>query len=154
MMKKQNKAATLVTAMVVITIMSAIAVLGSIYAITNRNEERVIRLPTISTTLQSQSGSRHTVEARIDVVLNNNANRVDSRELTEMVNDIFRRLDYDRLTELDGLDYVRREITNGIADFVGGTDVATIFFSDFINDGQLESDPNRNFNNNPFGWTR
>jgi flagellar basal body-associated protein FliL len=153
-MKKQNKAATLVTAMVVITIMSAIAVLGSIYAITNRNEERVIRLPTISTTLQSQSGSRHTVEARIDVVLNNNANRVDSRELTEMVNDIFRRLDYDRLTELDGLDYVRREITNGIADFVGGTDVATIFFSDFINDGQLESDPNRNFNNNPFGWTR
>jgi len=148
-MAKQSNLKTFITAMIVIVVFGAVTVFVTSRLINEREDGRIISIPTIRANF-----GQHFVEVRMDVMLSNDANRVDSRSVAGRIEQIMGGLDFERLNEADSLDYVQGEIIAGIASYVGGAQHVDVFISDFGVDISLAPDPRDNFfEQRPFGWT-
>lgn len=135
---------------ILMALLVVLAVFFGIVAPIFRSDTVMLKSGVIKTSLKSSSGENHTLEAKFAVEVDrSNRNSIDSKILYEIVQDAVNNLDYDVLTDYDGLQYLKSCIMKRLEDDGRFSDEAVaaiegIYVTNIVSDFPMEEDEPEN----------
>jgi len=140
--KKSNRTGVIVILILFILLIALAAWLVSDYSPINSSYRRtadLLALPRVSTSLQSSDdGEKHSLEANFTLELKlGEAKFSDKTAIGAAISEIVSKIDYDRLMESDGGDFLKAALTEGLAGFYPDGELLNIYLTQFAGDYHL-----------------